>query len=173
MCWQRVACKIAGLVRWSGMDRLFWVTLVVIVALGVRLLLEMAGRPKQLAEPAAMTAILASVALALSLSWIYSLMETLVFLLSLVMIALIILGIWFYVLQPMAEAADTNLFQGLNLGSWNARWDYLGLLLLGAPVFVLILTYNYFASFFDFAIGRLLPLSVLGFIYFYAIVRRW
>ncbi len=155
------------------MELLFHISLIVIVSLGVRLGLELTGRPKQLAEPAAMVAILLSVALALLVPWIYTLMEMFVFVFSITMIGVFLLGIWFYVLQPLAETTETNSFQGLNLGTWNVRWDYLSLLLLAMPVFLLILTYNYFAGFFDFAIGRLLPLLVLSYIYYHAVLRRW
>lgn len=155
------------------MDRLFWVTLVIIVSLGVRLALEMVGQPKQLAEPLAMLGIMATVALALVFTWVYTLTEMLAYFFSLTMIFVLLLGVWFYVLQPLADSTETNYFQGLNLGGWNVRWDYFALILLAAPVFLLILTYNHFASLFDFALSRVLPLLVLGFIYFYAIVKRW
>jgi len=154
------------------MELLFRISLIVIVALGVRLLLEAVRPPKQLAEPAMMLAIMLPVALALWVSWIYSLVEVLVFMFSIFMIGILLIAIWFYVLQPMGEAAETSNFHGLNVGNWNVRWDYFGLLLLAAPVFLLILTYNYFAGFFDFGIGRLLPLLMLGYVYFQAILRR-
>jgi hypothetical protein len=155
------------------MELLFHISLVVIVALGVRLALEMAGQPKDVGEPTAMGVILAVVALLLVSSWVYSLMELFVFAFSLVMVTLFLIGLWFYVLQPLAESAQTNHFQGLSLAGWNVRWDYLSIFLLAVPVFLLILTYHHFAGLFDFTVGRLLPLVVLGFIYFHAIVKRW
>jgi hypothetical protein len=154
------------------MELLFHISLIVIVALAVRLLLQAVSRPQQLAEPTVMLVIVLPVALALWVAWIYTLMEMLVFVFSIFMIGVLLLGIWFYVLQPLGEAAETSKFHGLNVGDWSVRWDYFGLLLLAAPVFLLILTYNYFAGFFDFGIGRLLPLMVLGYVYFQAILRR-
>ena len=165
-------CQLDGLTHCS-MELLFHISLVVIVALGVRLALEMLGQPKEMAEPAAMGVILAVVAVVLYSTWVYSMMELITFVFSLTMVTAFLIGFWFYVLQPLAENAQTNHFQGLSLAGWNIRWDYLSIFLLAFPVFLLILTYNHFAGLFDFAVGRMVPLVVLGFIYFHAIVKRW